>query len=125
MSELYVTDISPEPPAKKMKFEKELELYQFQIGYLTKKGYILLENKKILGENFNCNNLDEDSEYDNYIILLDRHNRPFEMYILQFQSCEGVDCYLVADKSQIDINKGYTIKLKPKVGGKKVTKKNK
>ena len=112
MSEEYISDTYYEPLHKKMKYETEIELYQFQIGYLTKKGYILLENKKLLGNDFNCDNLDKDSEYDNYTILLDMHNRPFEMYILQFQSCEGLDYYLVDNKynSQIDINKGYTLK---------------
>ena len=101
-----------EPLKKKMKYDEEIELYQFQIGYLTKKGYILLENKKLLSTDFKLDYLDKDIENDNYTILLDIHNRPFEMYILQFQSCEGADCYLVEDKynSQIDINKGYTLK---------------
>lgn len=111
-----------EPLKKKMKYEDELELYQFKIGYLTKKGYILLENKKLLNngcdldyldkdtENNIENDTENDTENDNYTILLDSHNRPFEMYILQFQSCEGADCYLVSDNSKININKGYTLK---------------
>lgn len=118
MSDYYMTDTFLEPPKKKIKYDEEIELYQFQIGYLTKRGYILLENKKLLGNGYefdDCFNKNENdnnennNENDNYKILLDRNNRPFEMYILQFQSCEGADCYLVADKSQIDINKGYTL----------------
>jgi hypothetical protein len=90
-----------EPPKKKMKYEEDtILLLQFEIGYLTKKGNILLENKKIL---------DNDDNDDN-VILQDRHNRPFEMYILNFQTFEGGELYLISDKSQIDINKGYTIK---------------
>jgi hypothetical protein len=116
MSDNSLTDTFLEPPKKKIKYDEEIELYQFQIGYLTKKGYILLENKNLLGNGCELDYLDKDTENnienDNYTILLDRHNRPFEMYILQFQSCEGADCYLVSNKYnlQIDINKGYTLK---------------
>ena len=58
MSDYYSPDTSndnDEPQKKKIKYEEDFELYKFQIGYLTKKGYILLENKNLLGN---------DSEFD-------------------------------------------------------------
>ena len=93
-----------EPPNKKMKYgENNVILVQFQIGYLTTKGNILLENKEIIDNYYSEDN-------DDNIIIKDNHNKSFEMYILNFQVCEGSSLYLIADKTQIDINKGYTTK---------------
>jgi hypothetical protein len=108
-----------EPPKKIMKYDNvngnsnssrkiwqsELELVQFKIGYVTKKGNILLEKKN------------DDSE-DNDILLIDINNKPIEVYILNFQTFEGGEAYLISNTSdnktdtisKIDINKGYTIR---------------
>jgi hypothetical protein len=89
-----------ESPHKIMKYEDEKVLVQFKIAYLTKKGNILLENNKI-----------EDSDYpednDDNILVIDSNNKPFKIYILNFQCIEGGDLYLIADT--ININKSYTI----------------
>ena len=102
-----------EPPKKIMKYENdnendnenknsniwksEIELVQFKIGYVTKKGDILLE---------------KNSEY-NDILLIDSNNKPSEVYILNFQTFEGGEAYLISNTSDnitnININKGYTI----------------
>jgi hypothetical protein len=83
-----------------MKYEDENVLVQFRIGYLTKKGNILLENNKI-----------EDNEYpednDDNILLSDRNNKRIKVYILNFQCIEGGELYLIANT--INMNKNYTI----------------
>ena len=99
-----------EPPKKIMKYENgnshrnicktEIELVQFKLGYVTKKGDILLEK----------NNKDND------ILLIDSNNKPCEVYILNFQTFEGGEAYLISNTNSTDniatinINKGYTIR---------------
>ena len=107
-----------EPPKKIMKYDNdngnsnssrkiwqsELELVQFKIGYVTKKSNIILDSKKI--------------EDDEHTILVDSNNKPFEVYVLNFQTFEGGEAYLISNTSdkksdnisKIDINKGYTIR---------------
>ena len=114
-----------EPPKKIMKYEHgnsnrtgwktEIELVQFKIGYLTKKGNILLENKNI-EDNVYLEHDDREDEHDNVCdddntLLIDNDNKPFEVYLLNFQTFEGGEAYLVdiSNISKIDINKGYTI----------------
>ena len=96
------TYINYEPPHKKMKYNDDMYV-QFKIGYMTKIGNVLLENKKIQDEEYPEDN-------DDNILVLDEFNRPLEMYFLHFQSVEGCEIYLIADKSQIDITNNYTIK---------------
>ena len=50
----------------------------------------------------------QEDDNDNMLIL-DKYNNLFEMYILNFQTVEGCDLYLIADKTQIDINNYYTL----------------
>ena len=80
------------PPHKKMKYEPVL--IQFDVGFLLPSSKIY-----ILGKNIKCYDYNE-----NY--------RP----ILQFQSVEGADIYLIGnmhkdniDNIDIDLNKGYTL----------------
>jgi len=94
-------DTNYEPPHKKMKYSEDMYV-QFKIGYMTKIGNILLENKNINDEEY------PEDDNDN-ILVLDTFNKPLEMYILNFQSVEGCELYLIADKSQINISNNYTI----------------
>ena len=125
-----------EPPKKMMKYENdnlnrkvwksELELVQFKIGYLTKKGNILLDIKNIedseytddnyINDEYLVNDNDNDCiDYDT-ILRVDSNNKPIEVYILNFQTFEGGEAYLISNNNdntdkirKIDINKGYTI----------------
>ena len=97
-----MSDINYEPPNKKMKYNEEIYV-KFKIGYVTKIGNILLENKNIKDDAYPEDN-------DGNILVLDKFNKPLEMYVLNFQSVEGCDVYLIADNSQIDIDKNYTLK---------------
>ena len=97
-----------EPPNKMMKYEDDtlnknvwksgIELVQFNIGYVTKKGNIFLEK----------------TSEDNDTLLIDSNNKLCEVYILNFQTFEGGESYLISNPSDnitnIDINKGYTIR---------------
>ena len=123
-----------EPPKKMMKYENgnsnrtgrksELELVQFKIGYLTKKGNILLDNQNIEDSEYT----DDDYINDEYIVnnndcfdydtilRVDSNNKPIVVYILNFQTFEGGEAYLISNNNDttdnitnIDINKGYTI----------------
>jgi len=103
-----------EPPKKIMKYENrnyngnrwktEIELFQFKIGYVTKKGDILLEKNSE-------DSKDSKDSKDNDILLIDSNNKPFEVYIMNFQTFEGGEAYLIDidNTTIIDINKGYTI----------------
>jgi hypothetical protein len=95
-----------EPPKKMMKYDNvnvniwktEIALVQFKLGYVTKKGNILLENKKI-----------EDNMYPDHNDEPEKSEH-FKVYILHFQTFEGGDAYLISNtNTDIDINKGYTI----------------
>ena len=115
-----------EPPKKIMKYENEndninrygnrckteIELVQFKIGYVTKKGDILLEKNNEDSKHSEHSEHSEDSE-DNNILLSDSNNKPFKVYIMNFQTFEGGEAYLIANTNDtitnIDINKGYTI----------------
>ena len=61
------------------------------------------------------NDDNEDNE-DNDTLLIDSNNKPCEVYILNFQTIEGGEAYLISNTnstdniSKIDINKGYTIR---------------
>ena len=89
-----------EPPKKIMKYEygwqSRLELIQFQFGYSTKKGNILLDKDKHMDENDT--------------LLSDSHNK---VYVLNFQTFEGGEAYLITNTidniTNININKGYSI----------------
>jgi hypothetical protein len=79
------------------KIDNETDLVQFKIGYVTKKGNILLENN--------------DYTDDNDSLLIDSNNNPFKVYILNFQTFEGGEAYLITNiiDKIIDIDKNYTI----------------
>ena len=99
MSESYKANDCYEPPCKKIKYEYELT--QFDVGYLTRDGEILiLENKYV------------DIEYN------DKFYKP----ILHFQTVEFAEIFIIGnlnnndnnnndtyDTVDIDINKGYTL----------------
>jgi len=99
MSEFYKPEDCYEPPCKKFKYE--CELIQFDVGYLTKDGEILiLENKYV------------DIEY------IDKFYKP----ILHFQTVEFAEIYIIGNLNNnidnpditdntniININKGYTL----------------
>ena len=94
-----------ENPKKKMKYEEEIEckLLQFTIGYITKSGSILLENKNII-----------DDEYPECAatntLCINSNKQPYEISILNFQTFEGGELYLIYDNCpKIDRNKYYTI----------------
>jgi hypothetical protein len=103
-----------EPPKKIMKYEDEVKLIQFEIGYLTKKGNILLDikNTKESESRYDNDNDDDNINYDT-ILRFDSNNKPIEVYILNFQTFEGGEYYLISNNTDnitnIDINKGYTI----------------
>jgi hypothetical protein len=90
-------DESYEPPRKKMKYESKL--LQFSVGYVLKDGTICLTENK-------------NDKVDGLEIL--EFNKVFKP-VLQFQSVEGADIYMIGnlhnnlDYDIFDINKGYTL----------------
>ena len=91
---------SYEPPSKKMKYESKL--IQFSVGYLLKDGSICLTEDKV-------------DKVDKVDELVKREFNTNFKPVLQFQTVEGADIYMIGnlhndfDYDIFDINKGYTL----------------
>ena len=108
------TDDNLEPSKKKMKYSEDIKpdiesvlepelLLQFKIGYITKSGNILLENKNLIDDEYPEDNNDN-------ILLIGSHKKAFEISILNFQTIEGGEVYLIDNNwTKIGLNKSYTI----------------
>ena len=101
-----------EPSKKKMKYEEKVEvevesepepeLLHFRIGYITKSGNILLENKIIIDDMY-------PEDIDNNTLLMGCNKKPFEISVLNFQTFEGGEVYLIDDNwTKIVLSKSYT-----------------
>jgi len=112
-NDIYNTYDNYEPPKKKMKYEEEIEckleeeiepvLLQFKIGYITKSGNILLDNKNIIDDEYPY-------DADNNTLLIGSHKKPFEISLLHFQTFEGGEAYLIDyNWTKVGLNKSYTI----------------